>query len=165
MADIPEEMVQKAAQGMATACGRGDVGTLPGSDREYFRSRARAALAAALAGRTVVDLPVAERGRNGDYSWVAPGAKRLVEITAYVEENGAPYVEDEYDATRADDAEQYALAKLAAARKAIQLASESSGDPYTDNDDGSDEYARAVNESGAEAAALGISESSGDGAR
>lgn len=57
MRDIPEEMVEKGAQGMATACGRADVDTLPESDQEYFRSKARAVLAAALAGRQVVELP------------------------------------------------------------------------------------------------------------
>lgn len=122
--DIPEEMVETGAQGMATACGRGDIGTLPKTDQEYFRSKARAVLSAALAGRTVVQLPEPDRvDHAGNPIWDLTNAGS--DVTCAVVD-GQPFVSALSPCDPADLAESYGLALIAAAR-ATRLRASGSG--------------------------------------
>lgn len=83
-----------------------------------FADDARADLAAALAGRTVVELPASVDGV------FRPSARTLV---AKVDDEGRPFVRIDGQIWLDSEAEDVGLAMVAAARHARQLAAESSG--------------------------------------
>lgn len=78
-----------------------------------------------VAGRTVVDLPEPDSMFHDCPMWTnTPG-----EVDVWVGSKPSPFVAvDEQEDRTPEEAERYALAVLAAARHALRLASESSGD-------------------------------------
>lgn len=113
--DIPEEMVEKAARAFAVSDGY-DWSDVSGLWQQRYRVLARAALSAALAGRTVIDLP--EPIANGDYEtdyssvWIDSGNR----------------IASAYGSLRPEVAESYGAALIAAAHAARRLAAESGGE-------------------------------------
>lgn len=113
--DITEEMLEAGYRAM---CYSGNGG----------RTLVREILGAALAGRTVVELPEPDSAdEDGDAAWEAPGVTRRLCVIGYLDGDGEPQVTDGDSTMRADDAQRYALAKFAAARWACRLASGSVG--------------------------------------
>lgn len=108
--DIPEEMVDKAAQAIHdVSCDCGGSA----ADSDVSVEQARAALSAALAGRTVVELPEPEK--RGGTLWFGPFGAGLI--------GGEPAVLSADVDRHAAVAEVEAAQMLAAAREARSLAS------------------------------------------
>lgn len=121
---IPDEAWQAAAA-VFTARGVGF--------NDVARDAVRAASAAALAGRTVVELPEPSSvDEDGDMRWATPTGQAV----AYLDYDrghdlGMVHVSGRFHASP-DEAERHALAILAAAREARRLAADSSGDGEQD---------------------------------
>lgn len=94
--------------------------------RAFMRLQAAAVLKAALAGRTVVELPEARIGSTGETWW--PVHQRG-EVSFYRQwDDDSIEVETPHENLSPDDAEAYGLALITAARESRRLACESSGD-------------------------------------
>lgn len=123
--DITEDMIERAAHSLAA----GDGYDWDGYDwdevsehwQSLYRTKARAAVGAALAGRVPVALPAfEERDDEDDPMWVIPGGGQIVACVI----EGKPFVVSDPPSFRpvADRVEKFALALLAAAREARRLA-------------------------------------------
>jgi hypothetical protein len=123
--NITPDMIERAAAALKTGNIFGHAGP-----KGYWAAQAEVALTAALAGRTVVDLPEPDTtDSEGDPAWTVPGviADEQDHVVAYVH-HGKPLISA---ITSPDDpfaVEAYALALMAAARTSRRLAAESSGD-------------------------------------
>lgn len=123
--DIPEEMVEKAARGLARPAGWPSDNT-PGAERvrQAYRDDARRALSAALEGCAVVQLPEPDgTSYEGDPIWGAHvDYEDIIFACVY---DGHAVVDGPIgdEPLPADVAEMFGLRLLAAAREARRLAS------------------------------------------
>jgi hypothetical protein len=135
--EITEEMIEAGARSLAD--------TIDPSMRvpNYLRGYARGVLAAALAGRTVAEAPGQADLSAFDPSELNSLAATMTELRGYIPLN-------------------VRFGASAAALAYLDQHDPASRDPLTNNDDGTDEYARAVAESQSDARRL-ASESRKDG--
>jgi hypothetical protein len=116
---ITDEMIEAGARSLAAEKGWDFYGEFV---HERMRDDARNVLVAALAGRTVVDLPEPAEVRDDASFWRVEGRR----IAASVDGCGNPLVLVDSQIWLVGETEAVGLALVAAAREARRLAAESS---------------------------------------